>query len=227
MDNDSSSVSMTELQVPTAMFDSGDDMVREVAKGAVNNMIATAGTLVIFNKRVLGAMFQSVRRRSLVLIEQGKEPLKLWSHRTHGPSAEYREGRWLVKIRQPGEAINPFYGGERQHRHYGFWLAQADQLINGKEIDVASAYEFQRLGQSFRFACDRRGYYRQGRMMRKRPNDKGGFTVYLAKPLRTLAEVEGQARPAKDPKAKTPKPARVGKKPAKAKTTAKPKKKTK
>jgi len=185
------------------MFDSGDDMVREVAKGAVNNMIATGGVLVIFNKRVLGAMFQSVRRRSLVLAEQGKKTLKLWSHRTHGPCQEFKEGRWLVKIRQEGETINPFYGVEREHRLYGYWLALANQLIEGKEVEVADAYEFQRLGQSFRFACDRKGYYREGRMMRKRPNEKGGFIVYLSKPLRLVADVEKIATEDSSPKAKS------------------------
>jgi len=193
MNADQSSVSITELQVPTAMFDSGDDMVREVAKGAVNNMIATGGVLVIFNKRVLGAMFQSVRRRSLVLAGQGKSPIKLWSHRTHAPCEEFREGRWLVKIRQEGETINPFYGMEPQKRLYGYWLALANQLIESKEIDVADAYEFQRVGQSFRLACDRKGYHRDGRMMRKRPNGKGGFTVYLAKPLRLVTDTEKNA----------------------------------
>lgn len=189
MNNELGSAPMTELQLPTAMFDSGDDMVREVAKGAVNNMIATGGVLVVFNKRVLGALFQNVRRRSLVLVKQGKEPMKLWTHRTHGPGGEFREGRWMVKIRQEGETINPFYGGEGEHRNYGFWLAQANQLIEGKEIEVASTYEFQRLGQSFRLACDRKGYQREGRVLRRRANDNGTFTAYLAKPLRLKAEV--------------------------------------
>jgi hypothetical protein len=190
MNTDHSSAPMTELQLPIAMFDSGDDMVREVAKGAVNNMIATGGVLVVFNKRVLGAMFQNVRRRSLVLVKQGKEPLKLWSHRTHGPCDEFREGRWLVKVRQEGEAVNPFYGGERMHRNYGYWLTMANQLIEGSEVEVADAYEFQRLGQSFRLACDRKGYIRDGRVLRKRPNDEGSFTAYLAKPLRLASELE-------------------------------------
>lgn len=228
MNIEQSSVSMTELQVPTAMFDSGDDMVREVAKGAVNNMIATGGVLVIFNKRVLGAMFQSVRRRSLVLAKQGKKPLKLWSHRTHGPCDEFREGRWLVKIRQEGETINPFYGMERQHRLYGYWLSMANQLIEGKEIEVADAYEFQRLGQSFRLACDRKGYYREGRMMRKRPNEKGGFIVYLAKPLRLAVDVEKEARAGdvskEKPKAAKKKSATARRKTSKAQKLSKIKK---
>lgn len=183
MNDDLSSAPMTELQLPNAMFDSGDDMVREVAKGAVNNMIATGGVLVVFNKRVLGAMFQNVRRRSLVLAKEGKPTLKLWSHRTHGPGGEFREGRWLVKIRQEGETINPFYGGEKLHRNYGYWLTLANQLIEGKEVVVADVYEFQRLGQSFRLSCNRRGYVRTGRILRKRPNEDGSFTAYLAKPL--------------------------------------------
>jgi topoisomerase IA-like protein len=98
-------------------------------------------------------------------------------------------------------------------------------LINGKEIDVESTYEFQRLGQSFRLACDRKGYYRQGRMMRKRPNEKGGFTVYLSKPLQLLADVEKTAQPQTTP-AKKDKPVKAAAS-VKAKLTAKTKSPTK
>lgn len=210
MNNEQGSAPVTELQLPFAMFDSGDDMVREVAKGAVNNMIATGGVLVVFNKRVLNAMFQNVRRRSLVLAKQGKPLLKLWTHRTHGPGGEFREGRWLVKIRQEGEEINPFYGGERLHRNYGYWLTLANQLIEGKEIPVKDVYEFQRLGQSFRLTCDRKGYIRDGRVLRKRANEDGTFTAYLAKPLRLKSEA-ADAAVAEDAK----KPARKAAKSAK------------
>lgn len=211
MNHEQSSAPMTELQVPFAMFDSGDDMVREVAKGAVNNMIATGGVLVIFNKRVLGAMFQNVRRRSLVLAKAGKPLLKLWSHRTHGPCTEFREGRWLVKIRQEGETINPFYGEEKAHRNYGYWLTLANQLIEGKEIEVADAYEFQRLGQSFRLACNRQGFVRTGRILRKRPNDDGTFTAYLAKPLQKIPEAESAAKPPRKKAGRKPSPRTAGK----------------
>ncbi len=185
---DAEPVSAIELR-PLGMYDTGLQVLKPDVDSAVESMIATGCMVIIYEKKTLMSLYKNVSRRNeranrerLARGEPEEEVFKLWTHRTQqGPGQG--EGRWLVRIRRPGEEFNPFFR-QSPDAKYGRWLPLVEQLMAGQEVRVASVYEANRVGQSFRFACDRRGYARQGHMLQRRA-EGDGWIVSLAKPLQT------------------------------------------
>lgn len=164
---------------PVGLYDTGREVLRPDVDSAVESMLATGCEVLVYEKRTLMALYKNVSRRNGRRPE-GTVELRLWTHRTADPEGEY-PGRWLIRLRQEDELINPFFTTD-QDSQYGRWLPLAEQLMLGQEVRVKSVAEAVRLGQSFRFACDKRGFFRQGRMLRRRKEGRE-WVVCLAKPL--------------------------------------------
>jgi hypothetical protein len=201
-----------ELKPPDSMFDTGTAVWGPRIKNAVESMITTGCVVILYQKQTLGSLYRNVLRRNLrknnglTRDDPGfVEYYKLWTHQLE-PADEAGEGKWIVRLRKPNESVNPFFSAENDSR-YGRWLVLAEQLVKGEPVEVASETDVRRLAQSFRFSCDRRGYQREGRMLRT-VRSANGWTVTRVKGL-----LKADPAAAKATKEKL----RVKKKPLKAK----------
>ncbi|MDX2185801.1 MAG: hypothetical protein SFV32_02615 [Opitutaceae bacterium] len=164
---------------PVGMYDTGLNVLRPDVDSAVESMLSTGAMVFIYEKRTLMALYKNVSRRNARL-PKGASELKLWTHRSPDPEGMY-EARWQIRLRQEGELFNPFFSPD-QESQYGRWLPLAEKLILGEPVMVDSVREVQCLGQSFRLACDKRGFVRTGRMLRRKKVGRK-YEVSLAVPL--------------------------------------------
>lgn len=177
---------------PVGMYDTGLTVLRPDVDSAVESMLTTGAMVCIYEKRTLMALYKNVSRRNAKL-PVGAPDLKLWTHKGPDPEGLF-EARWQIRLRQPGELFNPFFTSD-QESQYGRWLPLAEKLILGETVVVDSVREVQSLGQSFRLACDKRGFLRRGRMLRRSKVGRK-YEVSLIAPLNRFEPKPKRGRPA-------------------------------
>jgi hypothetical protein len=172
---------------PLGTYDTGLSVLRPDVDSAVEAMVTTRATVYIYEKRTLMALYKNVSRRN-ERRPAGADELRLWTLRQPDTEGGF-EARWQVRLRQPGELFNPFFTAD-QDAQYGRWQPIVEKLIAGEIVTVDSVKEVISLGQSFRLACDKCGFVRKGRMLRRKKVGRK-YEVRLAVPLTQAAP--GQA----------------------------------
>ncbi|WP_404424480.1 hypothetical protein [Nibricoccus sp. IMCC34717] len=168
---------------PLGTYDTGLSVLRPDVDSAVEAMVTTGAMVCIYEKRTLMALYKNVSRRN-ERRPPGSDEVRLWTHRQPDPDGTF-EARWQVRLRQPGELFNPFFSAGQDER-YGRWQPLVEKLIAGEIVTVDTLSEVVSLGQSFRLSCDRLGFIRKGRMLRRKKAGRK-FEVRLAVPLAKAA----------------------------------------